>query len=102
MPLVLLLLLLLLPMLLLLLLPMLLLLLLPMLLLLLLLPMLLHQECARYIETFKGYESRPASSIKERTDTDYLGRLSNSLTTIRGINRSGGGAAAAAAAAAPP
>jgi hypothetical protein len=60
-------------------------------LLLLLLPLLLHQECARYIETFKGYESRPASSIKERTDTDYLGRLTSSLTTIRGINRSGGG-----------
>lgn len=27
------------------------------------------QECARYIETFKAYENRPASSIMEHTDT---------------------------------
>jgi hypothetical protein len=27
------------------------------------------QECARYIETFKAYENKPASSIMEHTDT---------------------------------
>lgn len=30
------------------------------------------QECARYIETFKAYENRPASSIMEHTDTGDL------------------------------
>jgi DNA excision repair protein ERCC-1 len=58
------------------------------------------QECARYIETLKAYESKPASSIMEARDTDYLGRLTAALTAIRGVNRCGACAAAAAAAAA--
>lgn len=45
------------------------------------------QECARYLETFKSYETKPASAIQERSDTDYVGRLTSALTTVRGLNR---------------
>jgi hypothetical protein len=47
------------------------------------------QECARYIETLKAYENKPASSIMEARDTDYLGRLTAALTAVRGVNRCG-------------
>ncbi len=45
------------------------------------------QECARYLETFKAYENKPAGAIQERVDTDYLGRLTSVLTSVRGVNR---------------
>lgn len=47
------------------------------------------QECARYVETLKAYENKPASSIMEQRDTDYLGRFTGALTAIRGVNRWG-------------
>jgi hypothetical protein len=34
-----------------------------------------HEEAARYLETFKLYEHKTAESIQERTETDYLSRL---------------------------
>lgn len=34
------------------------------------------EECARYLETLKTYENKPADSIQERTDNDYLSRVS--------------------------
>ncbi|KAF8064639.1 ERCC1 [Scenedesmus sp. PABB004] len=46
-----------------------------------------NEECARYIETLKAYEGRPAGGIMERTDPDYLGRLSGALGCVRGVNR---------------
>lgn len=46
------------------------------------------EECARYLETIKIYENKPADIIQERTDNDYLSRLSNTLTTIRHVNKS--------------
>lgn len=45
------------------------------------------QEAARYIETYKQYESKPADAIQGRTEPDYLSRLTAALTTVRGINR---------------
>lgn len=45
------------------------------------------QECARYLELFKSYEQKPASAIQARTDTDYVGRLTSALTSVRGVNR---------------
>jgi NAD-dependent DNA ligase len=45
------------------------------------------QECARYLETFKSYENKPATAIQERGDTDFMGRVTSTLTSIRGINR---------------
>lgn len=38
--------------------------------------MLSQEECARYLETIKIYENKPADFIQERTDNDYLSRVS--------------------------
>lgn len=46
------------------------------------------QECARYLETFKAYEHRPADAILGRIERDYHARLSAALTSVRGVNRS--------------
>ena len=40
------------------------------------------QECARYLETFKAYESKPADLIQGRADEDYLSRLNSAITTV--------------------
>eukprot|EP01018_Ginkgo_biloba_P032655 Gb_16136 [translate_table: standard] len=45
------------------------------------------EECARYLETIKTYENKPADSIQERTDNDYLSRLTSALTTVRHVNK---------------
>eukprot|EP00250_Pteridium_aquilinum_P016052 c22916_g1_i1 orf=230-1546(+) len=45
------------------------------------------EECARYLETIKIYENKPADIIQERTDHDYLSRLTSALTTIRHVNK---------------
>jgi len=44
-------------------------------------------ECARYLESFKLFEHKTAESIQERTEADYLSRLTNVLTSIRGVNK---------------
>ncbi|GFH29042.1 DNA repair protein rad10, partial [Haematococcus lacustris] len=45
------------------------------------------QEAARYLETYKAYESKPASNIQERVESDYTSRLASALTAVRGVNR---------------
>ncbi|KAI5059021.1 hypothetical protein GOP47_0025340 [Adiantum capillus-veneris] len=45
------------------------------------------EECARYLETIKIYENKPADAIQERTDNDYLSRLTSALTSVRHINK---------------
>jgi len=45
------------------------------------------EECARYLETFKSYESKPAGNIQERMEHDYVSRLTSALTCVRGVNR---------------
>lgn len=45
------------------------------------------QECARYLETFKSFETKPADAIQGRVEEDYLSRLNAAITTIRGVNR---------------
>ncbi|KAM0683091.1 Excision repair cross-complementation group 1 [Mitosporidium daphniae] len=45
-----------------------------------------HQECARYIETFKRYQHKSADRIKEKVKTDNLSRAMQFLTRIKGIN----------------
>lgn len=47
----------------------------------------LLQECARYLETYKSYETKPADAIQGRTDEDYLSRLNSALTSVRGVNK---------------
>ncbi|RWR80800.1 DNA excision repair protein ERCC-1 isoform X1 [Cinnamomum micranthum f. kanehirae] len=45
------------------------------------------EECGRYLETIKVYENKPADSIQERMDTDYLSRLTHALTAVRHVNK---------------
>lgn len=45
------------------------------------------QECARYLETLKAFESKGAANIQGRTEEDYLSRLHGALTAVRGISR---------------
>ena len=42
------------------------------------------QECARYLETFKAFESKPADLIQGRAEEDYLSRLNAAVTTVCG------------------
>ncbi|PWZ57113.1 hypothetical protein Zm00014a_008900 [Zea mays] len=45
------------------------------------------EECGRYLETIKVYENKPADSIREHMDNDYLSRLTHGLTSIRHVNK---------------
>ncbi|GFR40762.1 hypothetical protein Agub_g1374, partial [Astrephomene gubernaculifera] len=46
------------------------------------------EECARWLETYKSYESKPASAIQERVEPDYASRLAAVLAgSVRGVNR---------------
>ncbi|OAV98961.1 hypothetical protein PTTG_02475 [Puccinia triticina 1-1 BBBD Race 1] len=46
-----------------------------------------NSEIARYIQLFKSFEKRPPDLIKEKIDDDYMSRLTNVLTTVRGLNK---------------
>jgi hypothetical protein len=46
-----------------------------------------RQEVARYIETFKLYEHKPADLIQGRTDDDYTSKLTGCLTAVRLVNK---------------
>ncbi|CAG9462499.1 unnamed protein product [Pedinophyceae sp. YPF-701] len=45
------------------------------------------QECARYLETLRAYELKPADAILERLDRDYLSSLASALTSVRTVNK---------------
>lgn len=45
------------------------------------------QEAGRYLETYKSFENKPPDLIKERVDNDYLSKLTDCLTSIRGVNK---------------
>ena len=45
------------------------------------------QECARYLETLKSYETKPADLIQGRVEEDYMSKLNATFTTVRGINK---------------
>eukprot|EP00898_Chlorokybus_atmophyticus_P003409 jgi/Chlat1/4069/Chrsp26S04112 len=45
------------------------------------------QECARYLETLKSFEAKPPDLIMERKETDYVSRLTDVLTSVRGVNK---------------
>lgn len=46
------------------------------------------REAARYIETFKALEHKPADSLREKTPQDFLSRMVAALTSIRLLNKS--------------
>jgi DNA excision repair protein ERCC-1 len=45
------------------------------------------EEAGRYVETLKAFEKKAPDIIKERVETDYLGRLQAALTSVRGVNK---------------
>jgi len=45
------------------------------------------EEAARWLETLKAYENKPADAIQERVDADYFSRLTAALTVVKGVNR---------------
>ncbi|GJM91247.1 hypothetical protein PR202_ga07605 [Eleusine coracana subsp. coracana] len=45
------------------------------------------EECGWYLEAIKVYENKPADSIKEHMDNDYLSRLTQALTSVRHVNK---------------
>jgi DNA excision repair protein ERCC-1 len=45
------------------------------------------EECGRYIETYKSYEHKPPDLIRERTAETHLARLTDFLTSVKGVNK---------------
>lgn len=46
-----------------------------------------NEEAARYLETFKNYEKKSSSSIQEKTETEFIPKLSKVLTQVKSINK---------------
>ena len=44
-------------------------------------------EAARYLETCKSYETKPASAIQEREETEFLPRMTSVLTSVKSVNK---------------
>lgn len=44
-------------------------------------------EAARYLETLKVYENKPADSIIGKVEQDYESRLTDCMTSIRTVNK---------------
>lgn len=45
------------------------------------------EEAARYLETYKAYEHKPADMIKAKVDPSYFAQLTDVLTSVRSINK---------------
>ena len=46
-----------------------------------------YDECARYLEALKLYENKPATSIQEKVETEFIPQISKVLTTGHTINK---------------
>ncbi|KAI9912580.1 hypothetical protein PsorP6_004861 [Peronosclerospora sorghi] len=44
-------------------------------------------EAARYLETFKAYENKSATIIKEKVESEFLPTANDVLTSIRSVNK---------------
>ena len=49
-----------------------------------------NEEAARYLETFKAYESKDASSIQRREQTNFADQVSDVLCAVRSVNKTDG------------
>ena len=45
------------------------------------------EEAARYLESFRAFENKSSSSIQERTETEFLPKLSTVLTNVKPVNK---------------
>ena len=46
-----------------------------------------QEEVAHILQTCKAYECKPIDSLKERVETDFLSRMIDCLTSIKGVNK---------------
>lgn len=46
-----------------------------------------NEEAARYLETFKAYESKDASSIQRREQTNFPDQVTDVLCAVRSVNK---------------
>ncbi|MBW0543975.1 hypothetical protein O181_083690 [Austropuccinia psidii MF-1] len=46
-----------------------------------------NSELSRYLQLYKSFEKRPPDLIKEKIEDDYISKLTNVLTTIKGVNK---------------
>lgn len=46
-----------------------------------------QKEAARYLETLKAYEHKPADIIQERVEQDFMSQMTNCITAVQGLNR---------------
>ncbi|KAF3164147.1 Excision repair cross-complementation group 1, variant 2 [Orbilia oligospora] len=44
-------------------------------------------EAGRYVELYKALENTPATMIKERQKEDYMGRVEDVITSVKGVNK---------------
>eukprot|EP00127_Corallochytrium_limacisporum_P004759 Clim_evm113s172 gene=Clim_evmTU113s172 len=45
------------------------------------------EEAARYLETYKAYENKGPDLLMERSETDYLSRMTEAMTSVRSVNK---------------
>jgi len=45
------------------------------------------EEAGRYLEIYKSYENKPADLIMEKTETKFLSKMTDTLTSVKKINR---------------
>ncbi|XP_053551063.1 DNA excision repair protein ERCC-1 isoform X2 [Bombina bombina] len=45
------------------------------------------EEAARYLETYKCYEQKPADALKEKAERDFISRMTDCLTAVKSVNK---------------
>ncbi|XP_040832511.1 DNA excision repair protein ERCC-1-like isoform X2 [Ochotona curzoniae] len=45
------------------------------------------EEAARYLETYKAYELKPADLLMEKLEHNFLSRVTECLTTVKSVNK---------------
>ncbi|XP_063070420.1 DNA excision repair protein ERCC-1 [Engraulis encrasicolus] len=45
------------------------------------------EEAGRYLETYKSYEKKPADTLKEQVQKDYLSKVTDCLTSVKSVNK---------------
>ena len=47
-----------------------------------------EEEAARYLETYKAFDGKDASSIQKREQTNFVDQVADFLSTVRSVNKS--------------
>lgn len=45
------------------------------------------EEAGRYLETYKVYENKPPEMIMEKSEHDYMSKLTDCLTSVKSVNK---------------